>query len=92
VYTASAMARDYYPLLARAVASLEQNTAEARQAVYDHARSVLRDLVRDHQPALPPSERMDEMLALEDAIRKLELEAISPQQEPDQPAAKADPS
>jgi hypothetical protein len=88
VYTASAMARDYYPLLARAVASLEQNTADARQVVYDHARSVLRELVHDHKPALSPSERTDEMLALEDAIRKVELEATSPQQTPAEPAAK----
>ncbi len=70
-----AMARDYYPLMARAIASLEQNTAEARQAVYEHARRVLREQVRDFEPALPASQRMDEMLALEDAIRKVELEA-----------------
>jgi hypothetical protein len=82
------MARDYYTPLARAVASLEQNTADARQATYDHARKVLRELVRDHQPALLPSERMDEMLALEQAIRKVEGEATSPQEEPDQPAPK----
>jgi hypothetical protein len=69
------MARDYYPLIARTIASLEQSTAEARQAVYEHARKVLREQVRDHQPPLSPSERMDEMLALEEAIRKLESEA-----------------
>jgi len=66
--------RDYYPLLARAIASLEQNTADARQAVYDHARRVLREQVRDLKPALFVSERMDEMLALEEAIRKVESE------------------
>jgi hypothetical protein len=64
MYTEKAMARDYYPLLARAIASLEQNTADARQVVYDHARRVLRE-----------QERMDEMLALEEAIDKVELEA-----------------
>jgi hypothetical protein len=88
VYTENAMARDYYPLLARAVASLEQNTADARQVVYDHARGVLRELVRDQKPALPPSERTDEMLALEDAIRKVELKVTSPHQTPAEPAAK----
>ena len=62
-------------LLARAVASLEQNTADARQAVYDHARRVLREQVRDLKPALSVSKRMDEMLALEEAIRKVESEA-----------------
>jgi hypothetical protein len=75
MYTEKAMARDYYPLIARAIASLEQNTAEARQAVYDRARRALREHVCDLEPALSPSERMDEMLALEEAIRKVELEA-----------------
>ncbi len=69
------MAQDFYPVIARVIASLEQDTAEARQAVYDRARRVLREQVRDLEPALSPSERMDEMLALEEAIRKVELEA-----------------
>jgi hypothetical protein len=69
------MARDYYALIAHAIASLEQNTTEARQAVYDHARRVLREQVRDLTPTLSISERMDELLALEEAIRKVELEA-----------------
>jgi hypothetical protein len=69
------MAQDFYPVIARAIASLEQDTAEARQAVYDRARRVLREQVRDLEPALSPSERMDEMLALEEAIRKVELES-----------------
>ena len=69
------MARDYYPLLTRTIASLEQNTADARQVVYNHARRVLREQVRDLNPALSIQERMDEMLALERAIDKVELEA-----------------
>jgi hypothetical protein len=43
--------------------------------VYAHARRVLREQVRDFRPALSASERMDELLALEQAIRKVELEA-----------------
>jgi hypothetical protein len=82
------MAHDYYPLLARAVAGLEENTAEARLTIYERARSVLRAQVRDHQPKFPASERMDEMLALEQAIRKVETEAILPPAAPEQPAAK----
>jgi len=68
------MAQDFYPVIARAIASLEQDTAEARQAVYDRARRVLREQVRDLEPLFPIA-RMDEMLALEEAIRKVELEA-----------------
>jgi len=36
---------------------------------------VLREQVRDFKPSLSASERMDELLALEQAIRKVELEA-----------------
>ena len=82
------MAHNYYPLLARAVAGLEENTAEARLTIYERARSVLRAHVRDHQPSLPASERMDEMLALEQAIRKVETEANLPPAAPEPPAAK----
>ena len=76
------MARDYYPLIARAVAGLEHNAADARQIVYEHARRMLRELVGDHQPALLASERIDEMLALEEAIRKVEYPPA-----PDEPRA-----
>jgi hypothetical protein len=43
--------------------------------VYEHARKVLREQVRDFKPALSASERMDELLALEQAIRKVEFDA-----------------
>jgi hypothetical protein len=76
------MARDYYPLIARAVAGLEHNAADARQIVYEHARRMLRELVGDHQPALLASERIDEMLALEEAIWKVEFEVTSTPDEP----------
>ncbi len=35
------MARDFYPVIARAIAGLDENATEARQLVYDHARTVL---------------------------------------------------
>ena len=63
-YAERAMAHDYYPLMARAVSSLEQNTSAGRQAVYKRARRALREQVRDHRPALSHSDRIDEMLAL----------------------------
>jgi hypothetical protein len=67
------MARDYYPLIARAVAGLEEKTAEARRTVYDHARTVLARLMRDLDASL--STRLHERRALEDAIDKAESEA-----------------
>jgi hypothetical protein len=41
------MARDYYPLLARAIAGLEEKTVETRRTVYDHARAALVRYMRD---------------------------------------------
>jgi len=73
----SAMARDYYPLIARAVAGLEQNTAETRQVLYDHARKVLGEQLRDLEPRLSMSARADEFIALDEAIRKVESEAAA---------------
>src|SRR5258707_5784555 len=35
------MAQDFYPVIARAIAGLDENGAEARRVVYDHARTVL---------------------------------------------------
>src|SRR5260370_879402 len=67
------MARDYYPLLARAIAGLEEKTAEARRTIYDHARAVLVRHMRDLDTGL--STGFGELRALEEAILKLELEA-----------------
>ncbi len=41
------MARDYDPLIARAIAGFDERTAEARNVVYDHARTVLVRQLRD---------------------------------------------
>jgi hypothetical protein len=67
------MARDYYPLLARAIAGLEEKTAEARRTVYDHARAVLARHMRDLDAGL--STGSHELSALEEAILKVESEA-----------------
>ncbi len=67
------MARDYYPLLARAIAGLEEKTVEARQTVYDHARAALVGYMRDLEAGL--STGFGELRALEEAILKVESEA-----------------
>lgn len=67
---------DYYPLIARAIAGLDASAGlEQRHALYVRAREALLAQLRGVQPALSESEITRERLALEDAIRKVELEA-----------------
>ena len=66
---------DYYPLIARAVAGLDNNTGENRRALYERARSALVNQLRSVEPALDEADITRERLALEDAIRRLETEA-----------------
>ena|SRR2546426_713254 len=72
------MARDYYPLLARAIGGLEEKTAEERRTVYDHARTVLVRHMRDFDAGLSTS--LHELRALEEAILKVESEAAGPEE------------
>jgi hypothetical protein len=67
---------DYYPLLTRALAGLDPNTEEARQAVYDRARQALLKQLRGVSPPLAESEITRERLALEDAIKRVDGEML----------------
>jgi hypothetical protein len=64
----------YYPLIARAVERLDRNADETRRAVYERARKAVAQL-RSNQPALLDADIINERLALEEAIRKVEAEA-----------------
>ncbi len=66
---------DYYPLIARAVAGLDNNTGETRRELYERARSALVNQLRSVEPSLEESDITRERLALEEAIRRLETEA-----------------
>jgi hypothetical protein len=66
---------DYYPLIAHAVAGLEKDTAENRRTLYERARTALVGQLRGIVPALAESDITRERLALEEAIRKVEVEA-----------------
>jgi hypothetical protein len=66
------MAQDFYSVIARAIASLAENGAHARQLVYDHARTVLVRHLRNLNSGL--STGLNELRALEAAIQKLESE------------------
>lgn len=66
---------DYYPLLARAVSRLEDNSGQARLDLYDRARAILIAQLRAHERKSSEAELMDELVAFEMAILKLEAEA-----------------
>src|SRR5689334_14581624 len=67
---------DYYPLITRAVAALEKSTGEGRRALYERARNALVEQLRGVTPALSETDITRERLALEEAIRKVEAEAM----------------
>jgi hypothetical protein len=67
---------DYYPLIAKAVSGLDKSTSEARRALYDRARTALLAQLRGVEPALSEPDITRERLALEEAIRKVEAEAV----------------
>ena len=67
---------DYHPLIARAVNGLDKNTGEIRRALYERARSALVNQLRSVEPALEESDITRERLALEEAIRKVEADAV----------------
>jgi hypothetical protein len=67
---------DYYPLIAKAVSGLDKSTGEARRALYDRARTALLAQLRGVEPALSEPDITRERLALEEAIRRVEAEAV----------------
>ena len=75
----TAMARrssaDYYPLLARAVAHLRENTSESRRSIYVQTETQLVRELRALDPPLPEAEITSERLSLHEAIRRVEAEA-----------------
>jgi hypothetical protein len=73
---------DYHPLVVRAVSGLDKNTGENRRALYERARAALVAQLRNVEPALDESDITRERLALEEAIRKVEAEAVK-RQRPD---------
>jgi len=64
---------DYYPVISRAIAALDNKSSEARRAVYDRARAALANQL---QKVNPPFAFEHERLALEDAINKVEADTI----------------
>src|SRR5262245_24866434 len=67
---------DFYPLISRAVGALDKKSKEARHALYDRARATLADQLQRVDPPLSETKLEHEWLALEDAIGKVEADAI----------------
>jgi len=82
---------DYYPLIARAVAGLDNNTGENRRALYERARSALVTQLRSVNPPIEEADITRERLALEDAIRRLEAEEARQPEDTAEPEDVAEP-
>ena len=67
---------DYYSILARAVSGLATNNAQARQELYEHARTFFIAQLRRHGP-ISTLETIQESIAFETAILKVEAESRS---------------
>jgi lipoprotein-anchoring transpeptidase ErfK/SrfK len=68
---------DYVPFLARAVAALNPNSSEQRSALYDHTRKILAERIRANEIEGLVTDIRAERAALEAAIRRVELDAVS---------------
>ncbi len=69
---------DYYPLIAKAVAGLQNSTPETRGAIYQRARNALLGQLRRLDPPIPESDVARESASLEIAITRLEAEFAPP--------------
>jgi L,D-transpeptidase catalytic domain len=67
---------DYVSFLNRAVAALNPNTRELRQALYDRARKTLIEKLRASNPTLSNADLSAESAALEASIRRVEADAV----------------
>jgi hypothetical protein len=67
---------DYYSVLAQAVVNLETEDAAVREELYERARSIIVVELRRQNPRISALTITREQVALEAAIRKLEMELM----------------
>jgi hypothetical protein len=68
---------EYYAVLSKAVAGLDVSSPESRRAVYDKARNALIGQLKAIDPPLPTADISRQRLELEEAIRRVEREALA---------------
>ena len=66
---------DYYPLLARALDGLTDNTPETRALVFDRAKAALTGQLRAVKPPLSEAEIAREIASLDEAVIRAHLAA-----------------
>jgi hypothetical protein len=64
---------DYYSVIANAISRSPSRSDEARCAIYERARTALREALRDYEPPVLENERF----ALEAAVCRLEADFVS---------------
>jgi hypothetical protein len=69
---------DYYPLIARAVEGLPEQTPDRRHAVYERARTALIAQLRSLNPPLSEAEIQQESRSLDEAISRVEADHAAP--------------
>ena len=86
---------EYYPLLAKAVAGLQNSTPEIRRAVYERAHKALLAQLKNLDPPIAESDVARETDALAGAVARLEAELASANghagDRPEAPAQKPSP-
>jgi hypothetical protein len=69
---------DYYPLIARAVEGLTEQSPVARRAVYERARTALVAQLRSLNPPLSEADIQKECTSLDEAITRVEADYAPP--------------
>jgi hypothetical protein len=69
---------DYYPLIARAVEGLPDQTPDLRRSVYERARTALISQLRSLNPPLSEAEIQQESRSLDQAIDRVEADYAAP--------------
>jgi hypothetical protein len=67
---------DYYTIIAKAVETLDPNTGEARRRLYERARGALSGETRSPGLPLNKSDILSAQMSLEEAIARVETEAL----------------